>query len=338
MLNGQHRLKQIDGLRGIAMLMIVCYHYIVWINHSYQLYQIQNYPLGLSHWGNVGIDIFWLLSGFFMIPDRETSFLQHMKRRLIKLWPPYFIAISIIFIVTNIFPLQNRTVGFAAYLLNIPFLNGLIERDYVDGALWYLPILITTTCIFTSLMKVSHKKRHIIYWLWLLAVVLLRHATSDTRLVRIGITVINNILGKQFVCLIIIGAVWHDIEKNGFELSSIGTLLLAIAACAWTNSFLYLISAIVAMIATVLALHDKLPMLEWKPFQWLGSVSYHTYLIHQNIGYLLILTLVSYFGQYHVAISLSIIPVALGMGVLLKETDKHLRVMIGRLFDYIAAV
>lgn len=295
-MNEQSRLKQIDGLRGIAMLMIVCYHYIVWINHSYHLYQIQSYPLGLSHWGEVGIDIFWLLSGYFMIPDRPTSFFQHMKKRLLKLWPPYFLAITIIYIVTHMFPLQNRTVGFPAYLLNIPFLNGLIERDYVDGALWYLPILITTTCIFTCLMKVPHKKRHIVYWLWLLAIVLLRHATSDIKLVRIGITVINNILGKQFVCLIIIGTVWHDIEKNGFELSSVVTLLLAIAACALTNPFTYLVSAAIATIFTVLALHDRLPFLEGKVFQWLGSISYYTYLIHQNIGYLIILSLTSWFG------------------------------------------
>jgi peptidoglycan/LPS O-acetylase OafA/YrhL len=92
-------LPQLDGLRGIAILIVVVGHLIV-----------LNFGLGVTILGPIpplGVDLFFVLSGFLitriLLESREEPnyFKSFYVRRALRIWPLYFAVLGVLFAVTN---------------------------------------------------------------------------------------------------------------------------------------------------------------------------------------------------------------------------------------------
>lgn len=101
------RVAELDGLRGIAVLMIVALH------------------LGLSPtmpFLASAVDLFFVLSGYLItriILDRPPSagFLKAFyARRILRIWPIYFLLILGFLVVNRALHLRQRTAGWPYYL------------------------------------------------------------------------------------------------------------------------------------------------------------------------------------------------------------------------------
>jgi peptidoglycan/LPS O-acetylase OafA/YrhL len=87
------RLVFIDGLRGIAVLLVVLFHSWIFTGAT-----------GASGWnplyyGYTGVHLFLVLSGFCVYwpfaRGKSMSLKQYMERRLYRIAPPYFIAVAL---------------------------------------------------------------------------------------------------------------------------------------------------------------------------------------------------------------------------------------------------
>ena len=76
-----------------------------------------------------------------------------------------------------------------------------------------------------------------------------------------------------------------------------------------------------AIIAFVLAEKRVLKVLEWKPLTSLSKVTYPTYLIHQNIGYLVLYVLLVANGKYCLWSPFVAVAVGLISGYILYRLD-----------------
>ncbi len=94
-----HHLPQLDGLRGVAILIVLVGHLIV-----------LNFGLGVTTLGPIpplGVNLFFVLSGFLitriLLQSREQPnyFKNFYVRRALRIWPLYFIVLAILFAVTN---------------------------------------------------------------------------------------------------------------------------------------------------------------------------------------------------------------------------------------------
>jgi peptidoglycan/LPS O-acetylase OafA/YrhL len=97
---------QLDGLRGLAILMVLVYHFCL----QYPIFQGPEAGhrfgtlLQLAHAGWMGVDLFFVLSGFLITGILvETRANQHyfrnfLARRFLRIWPLYYLTL-IIFIV-----------------------------------------------------------------------------------------------------------------------------------------------------------------------------------------------------------------------------------------------
>jgi len=94
----QH-LPQLDGLRGIAILIVVLGHLTV-----------LNFGLGVTRLGPIpplGVDLFFVLSRFLitriLLQSREQPnyFKSFYARRALRIWPLYFMVLAILFAATN---------------------------------------------------------------------------------------------------------------------------------------------------------------------------------------------------------------------------------------------
>src|SRR5215471_6016982 len=105
----QTRLPQLDGLRGVAIILVILHN------------QSLKYPsLHLEHLfanGWMGVDLFFVLSGFLItgiLVDTKHSegYLKNFyARRCLRIWPLYYSLLFFMFIVVPfVHPLVGQTI------------------------------------------------------------------------------------------------------------------------------------------------------------------------------------------------------------------------------------
>lgn len=100
------RIPQLDGLRGIAIAMVVVFHYV-----DLAVYggapRILNLLIRPTSLGWSGVDLFFVLSGFLiggiLLDGRESSnyFRVFYRRRVCRIFPLYFAFLLVILVVSH---------------------------------------------------------------------------------------------------------------------------------------------------------------------------------------------------------------------------------------------
>jgi len=92
------RIPELDGIRGIAIILVIGCHYEVFARQIW----------GLPKFGWVGVDIFFVLSGFLItsvllnLRGRDDSFRFFYDRRVRRILPPYIIFMVLIYVVSAV--------------------------------------------------------------------------------------------------------------------------------------------------------------------------------------------------------------------------------------------
>jgi len=159
-----HSFLVLDGGRGIAAISLVLYHYIEYLS-NYTAHWMPNIYLA--------VELLFMLSGFVLAHTSEKRLLagqtanQFMLRRLIRLYPLYFISMTLpYFLLMTKFLLNGSYFALfssiGSYLLNIfalPTPAGFVPTDQsilimhnnvypLNGPAWTLPLLIVTNLIY----------------------------------------------------------------------------------------------------------------------------------------------------------------------------------------------
>lgn len=136
------------------------YHYIV----RYQEIYVAGYTYTpvVDLFSDIGVFTFFLITGLYLEKATRGG-IKLFTKRLTTLWPRYFLAITIIFLLTRLVELPGRTCTFKQYLLNIPFLNGFIGSPFVDGAHWFLRTLLVAFAVYSIITLFSDKTRDWLY-------------------------------------------------------------------------------------------------------------------------------------------------------------------------------
>src|SRR5580704_17000760 len=92
---GTSRILELDGLRAIAILLVLGCHYPGYANHLWRI----------PEFGWIGVDIFFALSGYLIttillgLRSRPTPYRTFYSRRLIRILPPYLVVTFFLFAV-----------------------------------------------------------------------------------------------------------------------------------------------------------------------------------------------------------------------------------------------
>ena|ERR1700721_1032295 len=104
-LDRSRRIPQLDGLRGIAIAMVVAFHYA-----GAEVGPVPRFPIFISgpmNLGWSGVDLFFVLSGFLiggiLLDARESSnyFRVFYRRRVCRIFPVYFVFLVAFFLAAR---------------------------------------------------------------------------------------------------------------------------------------------------------------------------------------------------------------------------------------------
>ncbi|MEF3308322.1 acyltransferase [Paenibacillus sp. GYB004] len=283
----KERILELDALRGIAALVVILYHYTTRYQEIFQHKEpmLFSFPIG-----NFGVQLFFIISGFaiYMTLSNTKSLKDFAIKRIIRLYPAYIIAVVLTFTLTHLYQLQGRMVSLINGIVNITMLGGLLGVPYVDGVYWSLLVEMIFYVLIGILMLIGLlKKIEYASIAWLAVCAIINVAQLITGGIKGG-NLIGMLAITQFCNLFIAGIMFYKIKQ------SISKPLhhLIVGACLVYQFLFQGISSglIVALFFLVfyLVVYNKLQFIAINPLTFLGFISYALYLVHQNIGYIVI--------------------------------------------------
>jgi len=322
----RNRLQELDAIRGLAALFVVIYHYTF---RYYEIYPSDNRLPFVFEIGHYGVQAFFIVSGFviFMTLEKTKRSLDFIVHRFIRLYPTYWISLFITFILVTLFSLPGRETTFLEFLANLSMVHTQFAIPSVDGVYWTL--LFELKFYFWMLLLYQFKFLNKIEFvsIGVLSIVLLSNlfGIDKTLIYKIA----NQAFIFEYISYFISGIMFYKIYSKHTTIFTYIALALALLTSLYINHFdhTYVI-LIMYTIFFLLAFH-KLKLIAWKPLVFLGSISYALYLIHQNIGYIIL-----NYGHSHgfsvilttfIALSVSIFIASLITLVFEKRTIKYLR-------------
>ncbi len=287
------RIRELDGLRGLAALSVVFFHFTL------RFGQLFGAPEGL--WfdfprGDYGVQLFFMISGFviFMTLDRTRTTTDFVVARFARLYPAYWAAMLLTFTVVSLFGLPGQEVGLRDFVVNLTMVQSLLHVPHVDGAYWSLQAEILFYAAMLSLWRFGFLSNAICTLsIWLTVAVAVQCAAWWLPEQLAGALGPVLTLGSlRFIHLFIIGMALY--QQRGVVAIDPGWLLLVVACWFWhalvdapAGAALVAAFTVVMYLATA----GQVPWLASRPLAYLGGISYTLYLVHQNVGYVIIRTL-----------------------------------------------
>lgn len=294
-----HRLKNLDALRALAVLLVMAQHLIIPVQEYVvgSVKQILWIPSGVP-----GVNLFFIISGFCiaLTAERSTTVRHFWVKRLGRILPAYWAAVILTFTVMWFFPLPGWNLTPVDLIANLLLLNMTKVFPHVDSVYWSLAVELKFYLLFGILLWYSRKDL-------LKNFALLTALASAVYLIADGLTfrplmlIANNILIATSMPYFLVGIALYEYHQRRLSRRVTAVVVFTSIALATTlvpqPTFILTITPFIlaALVAVALKFpHIKMP----KEVLLIGLISYPLYLVHQWLGIKLMLTLSPYLWNW----------------------------------------
>ncbi len=281
------RFAELDVLRGLACLATVLYHYTV----TYPKFFYAPQPaLFKFYWGHFGYHLFFMISGFVILMSLERTLkpLDFIVSRCSRLFPGYWAAIILTFVVTNAAHFE-LAVSIKQALFNLTMLQEYLGVKKVDGVYWTLSVELAFYVLMFSVFIFKGLK-YIEEWglCWLILMALYKIGIA-TQLLDVPKWVITAGLFK-YGHLFVAGILFYNLKTKGHVFHRYCILGLCFGIQCLLNDPRPWANVVVGgyFIIFYLFVINALSWIVCKPLVFLGTIAYSLYLIHQYCGYVII--------------------------------------------------
>ena len=285
------RVPELDVLRGFAALSVLLFHYL----ERYQvLFGHTTEPSVRWTHGYYGVQLFFMISGL-VIPlaaERSRDALAFAWSRFARLYPAYWIAGAFTYALVLMVWLPGRVIPWWQAALNVTMLQELFDLRNVDGTFWTLYVELTFYAVVFALVALRRLDRlGLVLLVWVAAGMLAQQvlpavAPGLSRVItphleRVGITEWVHCFGLGYVVL--------RFSRLG-RLGPVELGLLVLGLLRQYQVSLHWSVILLAAFALILylAVTGRMRFLAAAPLLYLGALSYPLYLVHSNLGYVLI--------------------------------------------------
>ncbi len=293
----------LDAVRFFAAFWVMNFHYLFGQTGDLEWYR----------YGNLGVQLFFIISGFVIVQSLNTKNLKDFAaNRFLRLFPLFWILCTATYVLTLLAP-HTSTVSFSEYLRNMTMLgdlfNGIVGYTrLIDPSYWTLTVELlfyTGIAVFTYFF--SSKNIRYFLGLWVLFSIFAFSFKVDHNFF-IKLLLVRHAAYFAFggaLALIIVKHARNNFEKYFDWALLIGSSVYATYIHPRSLEPYYTINPLDTRIITVLHIcfFIVVPLLVYlsprvknahviNVLAVLGGITYPLYLLHQKIGN----TLINYVG------------------------------------------
>ena len=297
-----NNIQAMEGLRGLAVLLVFFVHYVSlskpWLPAADSEFHqaFIGFTQWLHHFGNVGVDLFFVLSGYLIygtVIKKPQPYLGFMRRRIERLYPTFTVVFLLYLLLSWLLPAQSKIPSemwpAILYLCqNFLLLPGVFPIEPLISVAWSLSFEIMFYLLIPLLVSLARLRnwpvtQRILFFVGLAALMIWLLPLSHKRSVMF-------VGGILLFDLLLLNPVrrYHGLAASVALLSLLLGQWLVLPAFAetllvllWTSLLCYL----------AFSLHVVARPLCWPYLRWLGNMSYSYYLLHGlalNGGFLLL--------------------------------------------------
>jgi peptidoglycan/LPS O-acetylase OafA/YrhL len=302
------RLSQLDGLRAVAAMSVVGFHYTA--RYDTALVHAQPLPFSLP-WGHLGVELFFVISGFviLMTVDRARSPADFVFSRVSRLFPTYWVAVLLTALTLRTVQMPGFERTAFDIVVNLTMVPNQFGVASIDGAYWSLGIELMFYAWVLLLWRLGALRRPALAIAAACAVSLAANLSE-----QVGLrwpSAVKTLWMTQWSPWFALGATLYAHHARGLPARvTLGLVALAVVAIASGGQPVVAALAVVACLLVHGAARGSLPILGIRPLVAIGRVSYPLYLVHQALGWWVIVSLqqagVPALGSIMIAASLAI--------------------------------
>ena len=289
------RLIPMEGLRGLAVLLVFIHHYTT---QALLLFALEGWPRQLTvaaqHHGNEGVELFFILSGFLiygMLITKRPKFLRFMARRVVRIYPAFLVAFALAVVLDfakssdAVIP-REALAGSFTVLINALLIPGVFPLQPILVVAWTLSFemffYLTCAAVILGLRLYLWPRRSRVAAICIAAMLLF--AARAYQLIDIPIRML-----PFFAGMILFEA--HDAKTHAVP--PVLAILVALGAimAGQIDSLVdslgpvpreILLTLPYAALCLICFQGDNFVarMFSWTPLRWLGNMSYSYYLMH----------------------------------------------------------
>lgn len=303
------RIFELDALRALAAINLMMFHY----THFYSVKYGYSSPLGFEFpYGKYGVQLFFMLSGVVnaMTILRKRDAVVFLQSRFLRILPCYYIVLLLNLLLLGCWPLTlNPPWSWPQFLANLTVMPNLLGYACLEPVTWTLQVEVLFYLILVALFLSGGLRRPVptilvglaICWAgcWLTDALDIQRTAEPWKLV---INTLRQLLILYHFPLFAVGILIHELWQRDQQTPENGH---ALTPEVWMQRnldvFLAIIAALVVFHATDrfghnpgvsvgftvlvgMSLYRRVPILRWRPFVFISSISYMLYLLHNNLG------------------------------------------------------
>ena len=316
------RYSEIDVLRGFAALAVVFSHYFpFWDRYAEPIPVL--IPNAVGYWA---VKLFFVISGFviFFTLERCRSVLDFVVLRFSRLYPAYWASLFVATLVGVSIGASDFWLG--GFVANATMAQQFLGFPHLDNVYWSLSVELAFYVNVAALFALRLLRRlYLVVGVWLAASALWAIGWHDMGNVTAAAGDLVATDERDWAALLFafdyspyfaLGIVFYRGKTQGWTPASFVLCLFALGVEFVLAGWEGLAVALVCVGAFALAVNGHLRVLVGKLTLWLGSISYSLYLIHRNLGFLLLAWLADHAIAGFMAIGIAVAGALLAASIL----------------------
>jgi peptidoglycan/LPS O-acetylase OafA/YrhL len=285
------RLYIIDLLRFVAAFTVMIYHlaFRCYVDHEAPLRFEASEPV--VRYFTLAVQLFFMISGFVICWSTEGKRpLQFVWSRFVRLFPTYWLCVTLTFIVCRVWGSAATQVSFMDYVKNLTMLEQYLKAPMVDIPYWTLAEELRFYGITFACLLVRYRNWMVVAgaWVGLSAVDFFIH----------HIPVAHYELSLRYCPFFAAGMVYYQMFRQGPNRWQLGLLVACLVmGCVRFNELAshdvktqlnpLVSSAVITGIFVLFGLVATRRLQVRQSYRWMtvmGGMTYPLYLLHNRIG------------------------------------------------------
>ena len=293
MKNVKHRIEALDGLRFFAFIMVMFYHYL--FIAPLQGYIPRHLAIDAFSFGDFGVDLFFLISGFVITLSSENRRPIHFFiARFNRIVPLFIICAFVVYFFSISLPMVDAKERIVSLLYSLTFFPQLFGKQYFSSVYWTIAVEVTFYIWVAILMFLNlwNKHRLLICFIW----VLISYFNSFI----LKSNILSSVLITQYAGHFVIGIILFELRMSSIK--SIHAFLLLVSSVLVYNNMIkhqlrvdsfnvqfdnasLLFTTIFLICLVWIASHVETLGKYYNVVKFLGAMTYPLYLIHADLGF-----------------------------------------------------